>query len=902
MLRPFRYAILIAAAATLAACATQSTSSGSVAASKKAAAKIGKGSQVTRATLDNGLKVVVVRDAFAPVATQQITYKVGANEAPRGFPGMAHAQEHMMFRGSPDLGANQLSGIYARMGGELNAFTTNNITSYFFLTSAHDIDVALHIGAIRMAGVNDSESEWKKERGAIEQEVARDKSTPFYLLYEKLLKHMFAGTPYAHDALGSKASFDKTTGAMLRRFHKKWYAPNNALLVVTGDVDPKAVVAKVKKLYGSIPAQELPNRPTVKLSPVSKATFTTPSDQPYGLVFVAFRMPGYRSAHYPAAKLAASALASQRGPIAALRYKGKALASGFEMQTMPEAGIGFAFAVYSPGGDADTTRKALVAAINKVRTDGVKPDLVTAAKRHAVLGHELQRNSVFGLARTWTQALAVAGLDSPAESLKRLRTVTPDQVNAQVRNLDLDHAITLIAEPTPGTQPKSGKGFGGKESFGSKPKGPVTLPDWAKTRLAKLPHPKPFLQPADMTLDNGLRLIVQPLKVSHSVSLYGMVKQNGDMQAPKGEKGVGSLLGALFDYGPKGMTRLQYQAAQDDIGAQLSVGANFSLAVLPQHFGEGVQLLANGLLHPSLPARGFKIQRMLLARQTAGRVNSPEFKFQLALQKALLPKGDPGLRIATPKSVASLTPDKLQAYHQQVYRPDETTIVVIGDITPKKAKSVVKKYFGDWKAEGAKPETDYPPVALSTSSRVRVPDPMKKQNKVVLAETLGVNFTDPDHFALDLANNLLSGGFYASPLYHELREKLGLVYTVGSQFGFGRNRSTFEINYGSYPKNVDKARDAAINVLTKTIETPLSKDQLHLAKSIGLRRIELGKQSVGAIGKDWLGRSANDLPLDQDYIMARHYEQLTAPEMQRILKKYLDPKRLSTVILGQPAK
>ena len=892
-----------AAALLLAACANSPATSSAAAPSAATATAAAGAGNVLRATLPNGLKVVIVRDAFAPVATQQITYFVGANEAPKGFPGTAHAQEHMMFRGSPGLTGDQLSAIYARMGGDLDAFTTNSITSYYFTVPSGDIDIALHIGALRMAGVDDSEAQWQKERGAIEQEVARDHSSPLYTLYEKLLRHMFAGTPYAHSALGTKPSFDKTTGAMLKRFHDTWYAPNNALLVIAGDVDPPAVLAKIKNLYGSIPSKKLPAKPAVAFEPVQAATFDTASDQPYGVILVAFRMPGYRSPDYPATELASDALASQRGPIAALRYSGKVLASGFQMQPMPDTSVAFAYAVYPPGADVKTVKQALVGAIDQVRSKGVAPDLVAAAKRRALLHGQLQRNSVFGLANVWTDAIALAGLDSPADALARLRKVTPDAVNAQIRSgLDLDHAITLVANPTPGTRPTSGSGYGGAESFGGKPSGKVTLPDWAAGALAKLPRPKPFLHPADMTLPNGLRLIVQPLEVSHSVSLYGAVNQNEDMQAPAGEEGVADLLGDLFDWGPQGMTRLQYDAAQDKIGAELSVGPDFSLQVLPQNFDAGMKLLASDLLRPSLPAGAFAQQQAIQARQAQGQLESPVFKFQLAIARALYPKGDPALRLATDKSIMSLTPAKLKAYYASVYRPDETTIVVIGDITPATAKAEVEKYFGSWKAQGPRPRIDYPPVPPSKASRVFVADPVRTQDRVALAETLDLNYTDPSHFALDLANDLLSGGFYASPLYKELREKRGLVYTMSSHFGFQRHRSSYTLQFGAYPDKVAEARDLAVKVLGDAAATPFSADQLHLAKSIGLRQIELGKKSVDAIGQNWLALSQKGLPLDWDYVMARHFERLTAPQMQQALKKYFDPARLSTIVLGKQPK
>ena len=173
---------------------------------------------VTRATLANGLRVVIVRDTLAPVVTTVMNYQVGSNEAPEGFPGMAHAQEHMMFRGSPGLSADQLADISAAMGGNFNADTQQTVTQYFFTVPAEDLDVALHLEAVRMRGSLDTDDLWKEERPAIEQEVAADLSNPQYVFYTQLLEAMFQGTPYAHDALGSRPSFDKTTGQMLHQF------------------------------------------------------------------------------------------------------------------------------------------------------------------------------------------------------------------------------------------------------------------------------------------------------------------------------------------------------------------------------------------------------------------------------------------------------------------------------------------------------------------------------------------------------------------------------------------------------------------------------------------------------------------------------------------------------------
>src|SRR6201997_3175705 len=219
------------------------------------------GAPIVRATLPNGLRVIIVRNALAPVVATSVNYLTGSVETPPGFPGTAHAQEHMMFRGSPGLTADQLANIGSVMGGNFNANTRENLTQYLFTVPSEDLDVALHIEATRMRDVNDSDKDWAEERGAIEQEVAQDFSNPNYVIFSRLREIMFRGTPYEHDALGTRPSFDKTTGAMLKSFYDTWYAPNNAILVVVGDLDLQATLAKVRDLFGSISPKRLPDHP-----------------------------------------------------------------------------------------------------------------------------------------------------------------------------------------------------------------------------------------------------------------------------------------------------------------------------------------------------------------------------------------------------------------------------------------------------------------------------------------------------------------------------------------------------------------------------------------------------------------------------------------------------------------
>ncbi|MCE5266094.1 MAG: insulinase family protein, partial [Deltaproteobacteria bacterium] len=400
---------------------------------------------VLRATLTNGLRVVIVKNTLAPVVTIETNYLVGSNEAPDGFPGTAHALEHMMFRGSPGLSAEQLANIIAMMGGRFNADTQQTVTQYFFTVPGDDLETALHVEAERMRGILATEELWDKERGAIEQEVAQDLSNPEYLMSMQLLAELFKGTPYAHDALGTRPSFQKTTGAMLKEFYDAWYAPNNAILVIAGDVEMEQTLQKVKTLFEPIPARPVPARREIRLQPLQAASLSLDTDRPYGLAVVAYRLPGYDSPDYAPGLILADVLSSRRGDLYALVPQGKALFAGFENDALPKAGFGFAMASFPKGGDGAALVEAIRGIVAGYVKRGLPADLVEAAKRHERAGAEFQKNSISGLAETWSQALAVAGVNSPDDLTDAIAKVTVEDVNRVAREYLINEtALTAI--------------------------------------------------------------------------------------------------------------------------------------------------------------------------------------------------------------------------------------------------------------------------------------------------------------------------------------------------------------------------------------------------------------------------------------------------------------------------
>jgi len=860
-------------------------------------------SDVLKATLKNGLRVVIVRDPLAPVVTTEVNYLAGSNEAPAGFPGMAHAQEHMMFRGSPGLSAGQLANISAAMGGDFNADTQQTVTQYFFTVPAEDLEVALRIEALRMAGVLDSEELWSEERPAIEQEVAQDLSNPQYTFYTQLLEALFKGTVYEHDALGTRESFDKTTGAMLKSFHDTWYAPNNAILVVAGDIDPRKALSLVDREFGAISSRTLPLRGPIELGPVSRQTLKLTTDLPYGLVVVSFRLPGTDSPDDAAAEVLSDVLSSQRGSLYALVPAGKALYAGFSNNSLPVAGVGSAVAAFPRGTDAEALLKEMEDILASDLKDGFPEPLVEAAKRHELAEFEFQRNSVSGLAQAWSTALALEGRQSPEDDVKAVEKVTVDDVNRVARQfLDPAHAVLAILTPQPSGGPVAARGFGGAESFAPKTAAAVELPSWAANALEHVRVPESTVHPVVHRFPNGLTLIVQPESISQTVSVYGAVRNEPALEVPRGQEGVDEVLGQLFSFGTSSLDRLAFQEALDEIGADESAGANFSLRTLPADFERGLALLADNLLHPALPEADFRTIRGQTAKAAAGVLQSPTYLADRALKKGLFPPHDPTLRQTTPASVSALTYGELQAYYRRVFRPDLTTIVVIGDIEPDEAERLVGAAFGSWHGEGRKPDTLLPRVPLNRSSAATVPNRSRVQDKVTLAETLGLVRSDPDYYPLELGNHVLGGAFYATRLYKDLRERGGLVYSVESAFEVSEKRGVYSVRFGCDPPNVAKARAIVVRDLEALQREPVTPAELHNAKAQALREIPLSESSVDGIGFGLLYRSQHDLPLDEPTRAAHRYAAMSAKDIQAAFAKWVRPRALVQVVEGPPAR
>ena len=860
---------------------------------------------VLKATLGNGLRVVIVRNAIAPVISTDLAYLVGTRDDPPNFPGMAHAQEHMMFRGTKNLSTSELGTLATALGGDFNAATSDTITEFKFTVPAADFDAVLHVESDRMRDVLDDQAQWQNERGAIEQEVLRDETAPGAGFFRDAQALAFAGTAYAHQGVGTRQAFDRLTGPELKAFWTHWYAPGNAVLVVAGDVDPVRTLAQIRERFESIPARPVPAHAVAHLLPLGHVVLRRPSTLTYPLAAVAFRMPGLESPDFLPSYLLQEILNSERGPLRPLVDSGEALEADWSsMPYLPEVQLAFATAALPPRADPSLMVAHLNEIVSGVAHHGVAQELFESTKRRLIADQELSRNSIASLASDWATTIAVDREPSIAREQELIADVTLADVDRVAkRYLDVTHTVVGALTPSlDATQsgPPAPAAQGPENPLGTQ--AAVTrLPAWAQQLVAHVAVAPSRLAPVRTKLANGITLIVQPETISDSVFLFGSVRTNPVLQEPVGKEGVSAVLAALFGEGTATQDRATFQRAQDEIDTSVAAGTSFGLQTTSRSFDRGVALLAQNELSPRLDGPTFEVaRRRATAELATSLTGSSTIAFRRAALK-LLPAGDPELREATVAGMQALSLDDVKAYATQTLRPDLTTIVVVGNVSPDDARAVVERAFGAWQARGDAPKLDLPPVPLNAAGDVRLTLPGLGQDSATFEQIVPLTRSSPEYYPLLLGNAVFGGGEAGpeqSRLFRDLRQNAGLVYSIGSRLSVGRTRSKFTIDFACSPASEARISALIDGEVAKMGSEPVGDFELSLMKASIVRRTILSDASETSIGGSLLSDAAAGLPLDQDRLDAEALLATDSKAVQHAFSSYVHPENFVRVVEG----
>lgn len=417
--------------------------------------------------LKNGMKVIVKEDHRAPTVAHMIWYRVGSMDEVNGRTGLAHALEHMMFKGTKKLKPGEFSARVAALGGRENAFTDKDYTAYFQQIEKSKLEQVMALEADRMANLVFDKDEFGREiRVVMEERRWRTDDQPIPLVYEALNAAAFEAHPYHHPVVGWMNDLQNMTVQDVKAWYERWYAPNNATMVVTGDVDARQVLALAEKHFGRIPRKELPvTRPQVEPPQhgIKRVTVKAPAENPY--VVMAFHAPTLRDVDKDTDSHALDVLAAILDGYDNARLPAKLVRTD---RVANSVGAGFSNVSRGPslfildgtpakGTTTEQLEKMLRAEVERIAREGVSEHELQRVKAQLIASQIYKRDSIFG------QAMEIGVMEMSGLShrdidriIEKLKTITAQQVQSVAQRYFSDDTLTVATlVPLPITEKKS---------------------------------------------------------------------------------------------------------------------------------------------------------------------------------------------------------------------------------------------------------------------------------------------------------------------------------------------------------------------------------------------------------------------------------------------------------------
>lgn len=422
--------------------------------------------QTEEFTLKNGMKIIVNEDHRAPTVAHMVWYRVGSVDERNGVTGVAHALEHMMFKGTKKLKPGEFSKRVAQLGGRENAFTSKDYTAYFQQIEKSKLEAVMALEADRMANLVVDKNEFAKEiRVVMEERRLRTDDQPTSKLYEALSATTYAVHPYRNPIIGWMDDLQNMTAQDVKAWHDTWYAPNNATMVVSGDVEPKKVFALAEKYFGSYPAKTLTRTRPQNEPPqegIKRVTVKAPAENPY--VVLAFKVPALRDIAKDDDAYALDVLSAVLDGYDNARLSAKLVRTD---RVANDVGASYSGIARGPvlfildgtpaqGTTTEQLEKLLRAEVARIASEGVSEAELKRVKTQLIAAQIYKRDSVFG------QAMEIGVMEMSGFSYKdtdrvieKLRAVTPQQVQAVAQKYFGDDALTVgTLVPLPVTEKK----------------------------------------------------------------------------------------------------------------------------------------------------------------------------------------------------------------------------------------------------------------------------------------------------------------------------------------------------------------------------------------------------------------------------------------------------------------
>ncbi len=851
--------------------------------------------------LPNGMRVLIIEDHLAAVVQTNMYYRFGSLDETPGKTGLAHGLEHMMFRGTPSLNGNGLSDVVGQLGAVENAETHYDYTNFYFMMPSDKLELALHIEADRMQNLTLSQADWQLERGAVLTELTGNLGQPIGRLEADLRAAAYGATNLGLPVGGQIADVQKSTAGDLRHYYDQWFAPNNATLVITGDVHTSSAFALVSKYFARIPAKTLPAHANAQPQPAGDKVVTMRGDYPFAFLDVVYPFSGDIGGREAAASaLLPFAMNNARSPLySALVESGLVLRYDAYPEMTLHTGLLHVSMSITPGHTPSEVRAVVEKTMQSFSRTGPSAELLDAARRDVLSAAIYDRDSISGLANRVGYSVGYEGFDDPAvDEIEVLRATRAD-VAAAARHFFHKPAVVgqLVSQrvQTAAPPPKAQSAI--NDDFSKRgPTGPPVEAEWVRTALQSSLQPASKVLPTHYHLVNGLNVYVQRLPANHTVYITGNIEASPRLDPP-GKEGVALLASLLLNYGSAKYDFATRNRLQDDLTATISLGQSFSAYGMAKDLNKLVDVLSDGLQHPTFPNNYLELNRSNFLAINSRKDSNPAYLTYRGLLELLLPAGDVALREPSVDSLRTITREDIANYARKYQRPDLTSITVVGDVIPEQVHRILERSFAGWENVGPTPDVSLAPVPKPNAAERRV-GAVSDTVTVSLAQSLPPR-NSADFYPLTLLNTILGeGGKFDTRLLQEIRVRRGLVYNVTSSYDAAKYRGFLYFNLSATPQNVRPAVALLKAQLRDLQQNGVSETELDHAKKYVIASTLLAEQSIRGVADDVANLGANDLPLNYYQTRQAIFNKLTTADIQRVAKQYLSPDSLVEVYEG----
>jgi zinc protease len=856
----------------------------------------------TKFVLKNGLTVLVHEDHKAPIVAVNTWYHVGSKNEKPGKTGFAHLFEHLMFSGSENFNATYLNAMERIGATNLNGTTNNDRTNYFENVPTSMLDYALFAESDRMGhllGVLD-QKKLDLQRGVVQNEKRQGENQPYGVTDELIVENTYpVGHPYSWTVIGSMKDLDAAAMADVQEWFKTYYGPNNTTLVIAGDITPEVAKQKVEKYYGEIPA----GPPIAKQETwVAKRTGThrgwVQDRVPQARIYRVWNVPQFGSPEEVQLDLAAQVLG--RGKTSRLYkrlvYKDQIATSATATDDTNEIAGQFDFTLTGkPDADIHKVEKEADEELQNFLKNGPTEAELQLAKTQIFGSYAriVERIGGFGgksdlLARCQT---FTGNPDCYKDYLKGIQAATPASVKKAANDWLRDGDYVLEVQPYPANLKADAKLDRSKPPAAGEPMS-LKLPPMQKA-----------------TLSNGLKVVLAERHTAPVVN-FSLMVDSGYAADPSSAPGTASFSQRMLEEGTPTRNSLKIGEELESLSANFSAGANLdwatvNLNTLTLTMDKALDVYADLILHPAFPKNEFdRLQKDRLAAIKREKVQPQSMALRVVPQ-LLYGKGHPYslpfTGTGTEASVSKMTREDLAKWHDTWFKPNNATLLIVGDTTLAEIKPRLEKLFAGWKP-GDVPKKNVAQVAQPEKNSVYLIDRPGSGQSVIFGAQLAPPRNDPDAIPLQLVNDIF-GGTFSSRINMNLREDKHWSYGVFSFMPAAR----FQRPYLSIsPVETDKTKESLSELVKEykdvTGSKPIAEKELQDEQSNATLGLPGSFETVQQLAGAYAQIIQYGLPEDYFNTFTQKAMSLTPDSANAIAKKFIQPDHLVWVVVGDMSK